>query len=198
MDPPSVAERSLLFGACMRMLPFGISGTDADGDPVAVVCPGRLGMKSLRAAGCTHAVFDDFVACMIVFMYEHHLPRAFPGRERISVVIDAAGVSAEHIAIAKYVATRAGAMHHSRYPGRQKRIFVVNASIAFRAAWAVLKHALLAREVHERVHISAKMPDLPARALPVFLGGEQPDACIFKPKDWEQSFAEFARKRAGA
>jgi hypothetical protein len=195
-DVPATARNLLLFPACVRMIPWGVSGADRDGDPVLVVCAGRVPVKRLAGAGCTAQVVNDFAACMIVFMYDHYLPALFPGATVINLVVDAAGVSADHVALAKYVALHAGVMHHQNYPGKHKRIIVVNANAMFRFAWKVLKYTLVAKELRDKVEIiTAPTPSsLQKDCVPAFLGGESPSSRVFERKEWEASFWEFCEK----
>lgn len=187
---------SVLFRHIARALPWGISGVDSDGDPVIVVCVGRMCLRSLRASGCTDEVFDDFATCMIIFMYDHYLPREFPDSKVINMIIDVSGISSEHVSLAKYTAMHCGIMHYNRYPGKHKRVIIANANMLFRAAWKVLKFTLVAKEVRDRVEI-VKSPAhlLPVDCVPVFLGGKSLDSRIFKPSACMEDFWEFINKR---
>jgi hypothetical protein len=155
-----------------------------EGHPLYIECIGNLNMKALNAATTIERLLQR-----LVFEYEITITKRFPACstgvghpvETSCTILDLGGVSLSNFYYVKDYISAAASIGQDRYPEMMGKFYIINASWAFSAIWAMIK-PWLNEITTSKVQImganykEALLEQIPKENLPKGFGGEC--ACV--------------------
>jgi len=153
---------------------------DKEGCPLYIECIGNLNMKALNEV----TTIERLLQCLVL-EYEISITKRLPACssavghpvETFCTILDLGGVSLSNFYHVKDYVSAAASIGQLRYPGRMGKFFIINASWAFSAIWAMIR-PWLDEVTASQVEIvgggykEVLLKQIPKENLPKEFGGE--------------------------